>query len=190
MANTSAACHEDASRSAEMCTRLPSSPSSAPGPSPTRRVTWLEPPVAASRPTSANPSPTASAPGDRDRAHREASCRQPHPEHRAARRDHDEAAAVRARLAPTDRDERQQGDGNEPAQAEGRPREQRDGDDDRGREVRRAVEAAALSGGRPDRGQRRPGRLDDEHDEVGGDERREGDGERAAMEERSAGDGE
>ena len=39
MANTSAACHEDTSRSTEMCSRLASSRTSAPGPSPTRRVT-------------------------------------------------------------------------------------------------------------------------------------------------------
>ena len=96
-----------------------------------------------------------------------------HPEDGAARRHHDQAAAVCSRLAPADGDERQRRDGREAAQAERRPREQRHGDDDRRREIRRAVEAAALVRRGADGRQRSPRRLGDEHDEVCADERGE-----------------
>ena len=62
--------------------------------------------------------------GDGDGTRRESSRGKPHPEHGTAGCDDDEAAAVRACLAPADGDEGEHGDGNEPAQAEGRPREQ------------------------------------------------------------------
>ena len=86
IAKTSAACHDVVSRSIEMCRRSPSSSSSGIGPSPTLRVTWLEPPVAASSPTSASPTPTASARGERERARRQSAVREQDPERGEARR--------------------------------------------------------------------------------------------------------
>ena len=173
IANTSAACQDDTSRSTEMCRRLPSSPSSAPGPSPTRRVTWLDPPVAASSPTRARPRPTAiaAASATARTVSRPVASRIPSTAQPAASTTSPPPSAP-ALLQPTVTSE-SDGHGHETPQTECRPREQRHGDDDRRREVGRAVEAAALAGRGTDRRERRPRRLGNEHDEVRADERSE-----------------
>ena len=162
-------------RLAESSRRSPRSASTAPGPSPTASVTWLDPPSAASIPTSATPATTTAAPA---RTTRRASRRVP-----SRRRASVAYAASRTRRPPPSAPNRLPAtatsasarDGD-PQASEQRRAEQRGEEQERLEQVRDAVEAPRL--GRPERRERHGLRVEAERQEIRAEDRSAGDAER------------
>ena len=104
-----------------MCTRWASSSASETGPRRNACVTWLEPPVAASRPTIAATAATTAEPAEHDATDGEADVVHPRREHAEGGHQDDDPAAVRAGMAPADGDEREREDGSDPPAARAAP---------------------------------------------------------------------
>ena len=137
-------------------------------------MTWLDPPVAASRPTRAATSGDAGNDGVHRAPGRHLDLVHAHGEHREGGQEDDDPAAVRSRLAPADGDEREHEDAAAPPAGRAAPPPasetvEQDGLD----QVPGPVEAASAVGPRADRREGVHLRPGGEHDQVGGDERDE-----------------
>ena len=136
-----------------MCTRWASSSASETGPRRNACVTWLEPPVAASRPTIAATAATTARPPSTTRRDGEADVVHPRREHAEGDDQHDDPAAVGAGMAPADGDEREREDGSDPPPPEQRCRLERHGQQHRLGQVPGPVEAPAAVRSCADRGE-------------------------------------
>ena len=162
-------------RRTDSSTRSPRSRASATGPSPTASVTWLEPPVAASRPSRSSASATAPAAAAAASRTVEPAPAQAQDEHEVGGAEHDEPAAVGAEAVPADRHERERGDRDPGTPEQGGADERRD-EQHRLEQVVDAVEAARL--GWAERRQRHRLGIDSHRHEVGGQDRGAGETER------------
>ena len=157
--------------------RCAMSPSTSRGPSSSARVTWLEPPSAASIPTTATPIRRRRLPpGQVPCGQRNGS--QPQPQEEVAGREDQDAAAVCSGKARADGDEHEQRDRDEEPPA-GQCCAEEPGNEEQGLDlVLESVEATAVLRPRADRRERarlgRPG----QHEQVEREDREQGDSER------------
>ena len=156
-------------RRAESSSRSAMSPRTAPGPSPTACVTWLDPPIAASRPTSSDRRGDARHHERRNASNVEPHAARAYEQGRVRGEQHEQPTAVRPEAAARDGDEREPRNRDAEAPEERRSEDRRD-EEHRLEQVGDAVEPPCL--GRAERRQGDRLRVQPEDEEVREQDRR------------------